>query len=385
MALALPLRTPKTEYTQTMMNWIHDASAWRERGWTEPGLFRWPSALPDPTPLRAARLALEGFTIGGAPCIDRGIAYWLALRGFDTVETWLFAFDARDGAERWRAHLGTISRPWQSERDLGGLFPEGRIVPRRDELLVVHGGGWVARVGRATGDLRGALLYPRIRRPTVTLPKWGRHTFNRLPAPRPRYLGDAWVHERDGAAPIFICLPPDSRQVLAIDLDEWRLAWTPAPPASEQTLLLRDPAGIPWCIDLRTAPGKGEIQALSLHPDTGRLREPGEVLLQVARTEERSRRARVAEADAADFAPVIAGVPSLAGPWIAVPIASGWALWPREPLTGGPPARLIPWPDGSRGGTVVPAGAGRWLVISRAEPAWEGSRSLAEVMEEVRE
>jgi hypothetical protein len=212
----------------------------------------------------------------------------------------------------------------------------------------------------------------------------GRYHFNRMPAPRPRYLGDAWIHEGD-SGPLLIALPPDARQALAVDLDRWRIAWSR--PVSDQTVLRQDPAGIPWLIDLTTPTRNGDrsLQALALDPTTGRLIEPGSVRLEVPGGD-RTRRGEGGRASttAANLAPIIAGVPSLVGSWIAIPLEEGWGLWSREPLVGGPPERIIRWPEGSHGGTVIPAGDDRWLVIGRAD-AELGTRSAAVLMEGIRE
>jgi len=374
--VALPLRTPKSEYGTTV-EWIHDPSPWRDRGWTEPGLFSLAEMPPAPLPRSAGRIAESGLSVGGAPLIDGDLVVWIATRGFGEVETWLVAADLASGEERWRTHLGTISPPWQSMGDLRGLLPEGRIVPRDDELFVIHGGGWVARVGRARGDLRGALLYARRRETPALSPKWGLHHFARLPALRPRYLGDAWVDESSGR-PRLIALPPDARHVIAIDLEEWRIAWTH--PTTEAALLRRDEAGNPWIIDLRTEPGERTVRVETLDAATAR-RRTASVELEIPRVGPDSPRPLAAgEPDPEDYAPLLAGVPSLAGGWLALPVEAGWALWRREPLAGGPPDRLIRWPSGCPGGTMVPAGEGRWLAVHRAEATWQ-SRSTVEILE----
>ncbi len=376
-SLVLPLRTPKEEYAPTI-DWIQDSSIWKDLGWNEARIFRWHTTIPESAPVAATRLAEGGFTIGGAPWVSDGVVVWLATRGFGEIETWLIAHRLADGRELWRTHLGTIARPWHSLRDLAALLPEGRIVAYRDELFVIHGGGWIARVGRSRGDLRGVILYPRILQSSETRTKWGRHYFKRLPALRPRYLGDAWVDE-GGGSPRLIALPPDARQVMGIDLEKWQITW--ARPVTELTLLRRDHSGHPWLIDLNFEPGQRSFYVLSLEPETGRLREPGNLRLEIP-GERSGRRSRSLQftPTAADLAPLISGVPGLAGDSIAVPIREGWALWSCEPLVGGLPERVIPWPEDSLGGTLIPAGEGRWIVIHRADPEW-GSPSTVEVWE----
>ncbi len=377
--LVVPLRTPRREYSPTI-EWVHedpDLNDWHLRGWNEPGTFVWDGSENPPTPLPSAHLAMEGFTIGGIPCVIGNRIHWIATRGFDEVETWLFALDLVTGQELWRVQVGTISLPWHAMNDLAGLLPEGRIVPYRDELFVIARGGAIGRVGRIQGDLRGVLLYPKTRSAPRT-GKWGLYYFAHVPAFRPRYLSDGWIDTDESGRARLITLPPDSNQILGIDLEEWTIAW--AHPAPSLGLLRRDPDNVPWVIDLTIPAGEHSISVWSLEPETGRLRESKNVSLEIPGGKRRRGKHTIRFAPTAqDVSPLISGVPTLVGGCIAIPLRNGWAFWSRTPLVGGPPDHWIPWPKGSFGGTIREVGKNRYLAIHRADPEWR-SRSVVEVL-----
>ena len=375
--LILPVRTPRKEYSQTI-EWVHTEDPWREFGWIESAIYRWDGLLQPPAPIASTKPALEGFTFGGPPLLTKREVFWLATRGFDEVETWMFAFDLRSGKELWRRELGAITRPWHSMNDLAGLIPEGRIIEYRDELIAVIRGGWIARVGRSKGDLRGALLYARHIDSTRPAAKWSRYYFKKLPAYRPRYTCDAWVVNDAKFGDQLIALPPDAKQVLGIDLAKWRIAW--AHPVTPLTVLRKDDHGVPWLIDLFTPKERYTIQLSSLEPGTGKLRTP-RVKLDLATPNERQRQRRSSGLTPSeeDVAPLVSGVPQLLGNELAVPLRKSWAFWSLDPLIGGLPQRQLPWPEGSSGGSVTPVDHHRYLILHRSEPHW-GTRSTLELL-----
>lgn len=376
--IVLPLPTPKHQPARTTRLAQSDF-AWRERGWTEPGLLRIGADSPIPVPLASHGLALEGFTVGSEPLVHRGAVHWIATRGFGDVETWLVTIDLADGRLRHAVPLAESVRAWHSSLDLEKLLPQGRIVPHVDELFVVGGDGWVARVGAQHGDLRGILLHPVTRQDPGTIIQQRPHLFSEIPLRRPRYLADAWIHEDDAGPPLLIVLPPAARQVFAIDIERWTRAW--AHPVGPSATMLRDADGIPWVVDLGTRPGASTIEISSFEPRTGRLREPGVVPLLVPGSGPERPPFVPFTPSEADLVPIVLGRPALTPEGLAIPTTEGWCVWSLEPLAGGTPTRILPWPEGSEGGAVWPAGDGRWLVVRRADPVL-GTRARLEILEE---
>jgi hypothetical protein len=379
--LLLPTRTPRTEY-RTTSEWIYEEHEWSDRGWTAPTIVTRESG-GGPTLRPAPDWALEGFTIGGVPHVSSSQVLWLATRGFIEVETWVLALDPRDGRELWRTQLAVRTLPWHASSDLSDLLPAGSLLRHRDEVFAIARGGLVARLGLAEGDLRGIHLVPRHLR-TPQKGDLARYKIGKVAALRLRPEAAAWVsRDREGEERL-IALPPDGARIVALDLDRWELDWAhPAPPLAT---LHRGEDAVPWVIDLTTPVGEGTIRAWSLDPRTGALRDSVPVELEIpgASPRRRSRRGGGAPARPEDLAPIVGGSPTLVKGGIAVPVARGWAIWSRTPLTGGPPDRLLPWPEGAVGGTVtlLPADedAGlRILTVHRQESAW-GSRSVAELM-----
>ncbi|MFQ5655299.1 MAG: hypothetical protein ACE5GW_11290 [Planctomycetota bacterium] len=396
--LAISFRTPRKEHRSTM-NVLFDPPPLKDSGWSRIVLLGGAAPREEPLPLRwQMELWREGYTSLGPPRIDGDRIIIAAARGWREVELVLFAFAMGDGSLIWRRHLGTVPRHWHSNSDLRGVVPEATIVTHGGDLIVVHGAGWLARVAADSGEYRGAIIYSRYsldRLPHPSAPTLAGDRFRVLPAPRPRYSGPPLVLPAapEGRAALIV-LPPDARELLAVDLERWQILWTH--PVKPQTRLLGAHAGRLLLLDAGIPAGKKTLDLRSIDATTGRVLEDGWQTLEVAGEPQEPAPARRGDRGSRGsprgsgvggeppqdtrLAPLLTGVPRLVGDALWVPGTGGLEIWTLPRRGGGPPDRVLPWPRTSRGGTPIPLGEGRIALLRRGDEGLKSSSAL-EILE----
>ncbi len=283
-------------------------------------------------------------------------------RGFLQNEISLWAFDRDSGSLRWSRTLGRADPQAFPAFDLREILPTVYLKAWAGELLVSHNLGWLSRVGIEDGSYRGAYLYPRYG--LDDLPNRGKTSIQRiqflgLAEPRLRNPGPSRVFERPGQGPLWVVLPPDSRHLLAINLDTWENEW-PHQEAGRQEmvagfvdqevlLLNAEVLEGEWSIGLRRIDLEGRHRALAS--------------LKIRQVEKTSTNGPIGP-----FSPILVGAPRLVGRQIWVPTHTGLEIWELDQIdssSAAPPARILPWPYLSEGGTPIPIDENRLITISR--------------------
>ena len=77
--------------------------------------------------------------------------------------------------------------------------------------------------------------------------------------------------------------------------------------------------------------------------------------------------------------PLLVGVPRLLGTTLYVPTTAGLEVWSVEPGAEGTADRVLPWPEGSQGGTPTPLPGGGWVVVRRGDEEL-GTESALEIL-----
>ena len=180
----------------------------------------------------------------------------------------LVAIDLAATKLLWECPLGSRDFNWHSANDIRDKATEAVIIPWGGDLIVCHGWGWLARVERQRGHLRGVLLYDRHPMGDYRLPvtpslisgtRW-----SRLPAPRSRPWSEprVWFDPKT-QAPILLTLPPDSADLLAIDLGTWEVRWKHQVTPQTQFLGLWEQQVVLLDIGIKKGEDSVETQALA--------------------------------------------------------------------------------------------------------------------------
>ncbi len=362
------LRTPR-KYQRPSTNLIVESGPWKDKGWLEAVVLEIPDPTRPPVSSWVAPIAEEGFTACPTPLIEGDRMWLLATRGWAQLETWVFAFDLENGKELWRRQVEVRDLEAHALNDLRDKILHSSLVRDGDDLIVCRSGGAIDGLSAITGEHRAALYQPRWRfeeLPSLSDIRWGHFRFLAYPGLRPRSM--APIQRPADAETPWLLLPPDGRLLIALDKESWQIRWSY--PASRQMSLLGIVDGVAWLADLATPPGTGDVQLVGLEPRDGSV---------VAGPWTISLETQVRDEDAAEYqrhAPLLRGQPRIFSGRIWFPAASGIEV---VSLEDGKKVGLLPWPEGSRGGTPLPLPGGELLLARRADSALPSS-SVIEVI-----
>lgn len=310
--------------------------------------------------------ATAGATVSAPPLFADDCLYLLLSRGWSQVRLEVVAIDLVDAEVRWRRQLGA-TEPMLSlgVYDFRGVLRTGQLVPVGSDLLVAHDAGWLARVDRSTGAYRGILGYPRYKMQDHVHESSSFSTngvqFQTLAAWRSRYLGPVVYRStatRDvalGETRVLI-LPPDSRHLLSVDPFGWRIAWHSSE-LTATTMLLGVDGDVAVLLDCGTPRGTHELKLRRFDLNTEE-ELPATTLRLDARFETTREHWWLPTSE------LLVGVPRLVGSAVWIPTLLGIEAWELSQLDE-ERHRVVVWPQGAFGGTVVPIPGNRWVAISR--------------------
>ena len=362
------LRTPR-KYHRPSTNLIMESGPWKDKGWLEAVVLEIPDPTRPPVSSWVAPIAIEGFTACPTPLIEGDRMWLLATRGWAQLETWVFAFDLAAGKELWRRQVEVRDLEAHALNDLRDKILHASLVRDGDDLLVCRSGGAIDGLSATTGEHQAALYLPRWRfeeLPSLSDIRWGHYRFLAYPGLRPRSMAPI-QRPADDETP-WLLLPPDGRLLIALDKESWQIRWSY--PTSRQMSLLGIVDGVAWLVDLATPPGTRNVQLVGLDPRSGSIvAGPWTIPLETEDDSEGS-------AEYQRHAPLLRGQPRIFPGRIWFPAARGIEV---VSLEDGTRIGLLPWPEGSRGGTPLPLPGGELLLARRADSALPSS-SVIEVI-----
>ncbi|MGE3163608.1 MAG: hypothetical protein AB7O52_01740 [Planctomycetota bacterium] len=319
----------------------------------------------EPVPQRLAAVVEEataGATVCAPPRFADGCLYVLISRGWTEVQFEVIAIDLARAEVRWQRPLG-VTKPLLSLNDFRGMQRRGQLEPVGSDLVVIHDGGWITRVDRSTGGLCGVLGYPRhtMRESLHTASGFSFKgvEFKNFPAWRGRYLGPIVPLDLDRDRPGLLFLPPDSRHLLLIDLVDWRVRWFSGE-LTATTLFTGVQDGVAVLLDCGVPRAGNELTLRRIDWRSG-AELPSAKLELEARIEAAKDHWWLATS------PLLVGVPRLVGRELWIPTLAGLETWDVV-APGEPSHRVVPWPNGAFGGTLVPLPGERWASIGRGVP-----------------
>ena len=318
------------------------------------------------------------YNVVGEPLILGDRLIFLAVQGWQRLRLDAFSYNLRTDRLEWSRHVGTIGYERTSESDLADVLPCAELHSVGGHLVVVSSLGWIARLEEKTGEYRGTLFYRRNERPRneSSFHKLGRFNYVASPTPRPRYpTRPEWIASDGALAGHLVLLPPDSRDLLAVDLDRWEVVWRHEE-VSAQVMLLGSMDNDLLLLDCGVAPDTQQLELRRLDGVTGRMRhQPLQLNLSNGAP-------LVPGLERFAHLPVLTGVPLLVGKQLWVPTHGGIDMWWVAETAQGErvPDRTLSWPAGSFGGTPVPLSETRVATFSRGDVEL-GTPSRLEIFE----
>ena len=356
------LRTPR-QYQQPSTNIILESGPWKDRGWLEAVVLEIPDPQKPPISSWVAPIASEGFSACPVPLIEGDRLWLLATRGWSTLETWVFAFDLAHGKELWRRQLEVRELEAHALNDLRDKILSASLARSGDDLLVSRSGGAIECLSASSGAHRATLHQPRWRfeeLPSLSDIRWGNQRFLAYPGLRPRSNSPIQVPE-DESSP-WLLLPPDGRMLIALEKDSWHIRWSH--PVGRQTSLLGIVDGIAWLFDGNIEVGQRTIHLTGLDPRNGEVvAGPWAISLTAKSVAEKTDPTTLQ-------APLLRGQPRIFSGRIWIPSAAGIDVYS---LRDGSSLAILPWPEGSKGGTPLPLEGGELLIARRADQSMPSS------------
>ncbi|MCA8962848.1 MAG: hypothetical protein KDC38_20130, partial [Planctomycetes bacterium] len=375
---AVLFRTARDEANRHTSNHLFDVQRGRDQGLNRLFVFAQPQGEEPPSLVcDVGEILEESATVCGKPVLIGRRLYVPTFSGVADVELRVTAIDLDRRQRLWQRSLGTRRTTWMCAHDLRGLLPSVELTSYGGEILIGTSFGTLVRLGAETGDYRGVQFYPqydelehRVR--SNTRPIFFGVLFVQLPAPRLRYPAKSPVIDTP-RGPLWITLPPDSTNLIAMNLRTWTIEWRV--PVERQTSLLGPLDGEIALLDVGVR-CDGNTMSFRTVDTAGRHRRFFDLTLSVT-----SSPSPTGTAD--PEGPLLVGMPRRFGANLWVPTLAGIELFD---LSDGAETRRVPrqvvaWPSGATGGTPYPLPGGGWLTVGRGD-AGRGTLSYLEIYSE---